>query len=158
MSRLASPWWEEAVWLADTVVVPPLVDLLSYLRARGWSSSPPGSGGTLWVKGEARIGVPHDPDDVLMDSILLRLARAERRDVKATTDAVRHVRFDVTYLRAVNDYRIVDKIPLETATKLISSARAMLRATATTARWERAQIAGSYSRIGDEVVREAFMG
>jgi hypothetical protein len=68
------------------------------------------------------------------------------------------VRFDVTHLRAVNDYRIIDKIPLETATKLISSAKMMLRATATTARRERAQIAGSYSQIGDDVIHEAFMG
>lgn len=144
--------------LPDTVVLPTLVDLLSYLRTHGWSANSPGPGGTLWVNGESRIGVPRDPDDALISSVLSRLARAERRDVKATADAVRHVRFDVTHLRAVNDYRIVDKIPLGAATKLISSARMMLRAVATTARWERAQIAGSYSRIGDEVVREAFMG
>jgi len=146
------------VWLPDTVVLPTLADVVTYLRAQGWLSSPPGPGGTLWVKGDARIGVPHEPDDVLIGSVLDRLARAERRDIKSTADAVRHVRFDVTHLRAVNDYRIVDKIPLETATKLISSARTMLRATATTARRERAQIAGSYSHIGDEVIREAFMG
>ncbi|GAB3446344.1 hypothetical protein [Actinophytocola sediminis] len=75
-----------------------------------------------------------------------------------TADAVRYVRFDVTHLRAVNDLRIIDKIPLETATKLISSARTMLRATATTARRERSQIGGSYSRFGDEVIRDSFMG
>lgn len=144
--------------MPDTVVLPTPVDLVSYLRTHGWLSSPPGPGGTLWVKGEARIGVPHELDDVLIGAVLDRLARAEQRDVKATTDAVRYVRFDVTHLRAVNDYRIIDKIPLETATKLISSARMMLRATATTARWERAQIGGSYSRVGDEVIREAFMG
>jgi hypothetical protein len=146
------------VRLPDTITAPALTDLVSYLRAHGWSSSPPGLGGTLWAKGNVRIGVPNDPDDVLMGSVLGRLARTEQRDIKATADAVRHVRYDVTHLRAVNDYRIVDKIPLETATKLISSARTMLRATATTARWERAQIAGSYSRIGDEVIRDAFMG
>lgn len=144
--------------MLDTVVLPSLVDLRSYLKAYGWSSNPPGPGGTLWMKGESLIGVPHEPDDVLVTSVLSRLARAERRDVKATADAVRHVRFDVTHLRAINDLRIVDKIPLETATKLIGSARTMLRATATTARWERAHIGGSYSRIGDQVIREAFMG
>lgn len=144
--------------MPDTVVLPTLADLHSYLKTHGWSADPPGPGGTLWTKEGSRIGVPHEPDDVLVGSVLTRLARAERRDVNATTIAVRHVRFDVTHLRAVNDYRIIDKIPLETATKLISSARTMLRATATTARWERAQIGGSYSRIGDEVVREAFMG
>lgn len=144
--------------MPDTVVPPTLPDLLTYLSSHGWSPNPPGPGGTLWVKGEARIGVPHEPDHLSIGSVLSRLARAEQRDVNATATAVRHVRFDVTHLRAVNDYRIVDKIPLETATKLISSARTMLRATATTARWERAQIAGSYSRIGDGVIRDAFMG
>ena len=146
------------MWLPDTVVLPTPTDLVTYLRTQGWSASTPGPGGTLWLKGEHRIGVPHDPDEALVGAVLGRLARTEGRDLKSTSDAVRHVRFDVTHLRAVNDYRIVDKIPLETATKLISSARAMLRATATTARWERAQIGGSYSRLGDEVIREAFMG
>ncbi|WP_410589246.1 hypothetical protein [Amycolatopsis sp. lyj-23] len=144
--------------MPDTVLLPALPDLLSYLKTRGWVANPPGQGGTLWLKDEHRIGVPHDPDAVSIGSVLNRLARAERRPPKATADAVRNVRFDVTSLRAVNDYRIIDKIPLETATKLLGSARKMLRATATTARWERAQIAGSYSRIGDEVIREAFMG
>lgn len=142
----------------DHVVLPTLPDLLSYLRTHGWVANPPGQGGTLWLKDETRIGVPHDPDEVSIGSVLNRIARAERRTLKTTADAVRHVRFDVTSLRAVNDDRIVDKIPLETATKLLDSARKMLRATATTARWERAQIAGSYSRLGDDVIREAFMG
>lgn len=144
--------------MPDAAVSPTLTDLVSYLKVHGWSPSPPGPGGTLWVKGDARIGVPNDPDEVLINSVVGRLARVERRDVGTTAYAVRHVRFDVTHLRAVSDHRIVDKIPLETATKLISSARAMLRATATTARRERAQIGGGYSRIGDEVIREAFMG
>lgn len=157
MLKLASTD-REAVALRDNDVSPMVTDLVSYLRVHEWTANPPGPGGTLWLKGDARIGVPHEPDQIVIDSILSRLARAERRDVKATADAVRHVRFDVTHLRAVNDQRIVDKIPLGTATKLVNSARMMLRATATTARWERAQIAGSYSRIGDDVVREAFMG
>jgi hypothetical protein len=66
--------------------------------------------------------------------------------------------FDVTHLRAANDYRIVDTIPLHTAERIIRSARSMLRATATTARWERAQIGYNYSRLGDEVVRQTLMG
>ncbi|WP_084144680.1 hypothetical protein [Amycolatopsis jejuensis] len=144
--------------MSDVVVLPPVADVVTYLRIHGWLSSPPGPGGTLWVKGEARIEVPDEPDDALLESVLRRLANVEDRNIKTTAEAVRYVRFDVTHMRAVNDYRIIDKIPLEAATKLIGSARKMLRATATTARWERAQIGSSYSRIGDEVVREAFMG
>ncbi|MFI6031350.1 hypothetical protein [Amycolatopsis magusensis] len=144
--------------MPETIAVPALADLVIYLRTHGWSARPPGPGGTLWSKGDSRIGVPFEPDDVLIGSVLGRLARVEDRDLKAIADAVRHVRFDVTNLRAVNDLRIVDKIPLGTATKLISSARTMMRATATTARWERAHIGSSYSRIGDGVVRDAFMG
>ncbi|WP_280316948.1 hypothetical protein [Nocardia wallacei] len=143
--------------MPDIAYLPTPEDLVSYLRIHGWSPNPPGPGGTMWLKGAARIGVPHEPDGVFVGSVLSQLARAEQRDVRATADAVRYVRFDVTHLRAVNDRRIVDKIPLEAATTLISSARAMLRATATTALRERAQIS-SYSRIGDEVIRDAFMG
>ncbi|MFB7716749.1 hypothetical protein [Nocardia sp. NPDC056100] len=144
--------------MSDDVFLPSVADLITYLTAHDWSPNPPGTGGTLWVKDEVRIGVPNDPDQTLISSVLTRLARAERRDLKTTADAVRYVRFDVTHLRAVNSERIVDKIPLETATKLLSSARMMLRATATTARSERAQIGGNYSRIGDDVIRDAFMG
>ncbi len=144
--------------MPNAVALPTLADLLSYLRTHDWSASPPGPGGTLWSKGDARVGVPNEPDDVLISSVLSRIARVEQREFQVTADAVRNVRFDVTHLRAANDYRISDKIPLGTATKLISSARMMLRATATTARWERAQIAGSYSRFGDEVIRKSYMG
>ncbi|MDT8913728.1 hypothetical protein [Amycolatopsis sp. PS_44_ISF1] len=144
--------------MSDSAVLPAPADIVWYLKSSGWLANQPGPGGTLWVKGRSRIGVPNEPDDLLIRSVLRRLAEAENRGFKQIADAVRYVRFDVTHLRAVNDSHIVDKIPLVAATKLIGSARMMLRATATTARWERAQIGGSYSKIGDEVIQQAFMG
>lgn len=144
--------------MGEVYTVPSVADLRAYLRLRGWVEQAPGPAGVLWVKDGVRVGVPSELDDDLARGVVERLARAEQRSPRAVADGVRYLRYDVTHLRAANDYRIVDKIPLDTASKIIASARAMLRATATTARWERAQIGGSYSKRGDDVVRDAFMG
>lgn len=145
--------------MRDGYALPTLLDLRDYLSFHGWSEQGPGQAGSVWVnKDGVHIGVPHQLEDDLARGVVERLARTERRPPQEVATGVRYLRYDVTHLRAANDYRITDKIPLETASKIISSARTMLRATATTARWERAQIGSSYSKIGDEVIREAFMG
>ncbi|GAB4590157.1 hypothetical protein [Nocardia sp. IFM 10818] len=75
---------------SETSRIPRKSDLESYLRAHGWSPDAAGVGGRLWVKGTARIGVPHDPDAVLLDATLRILARAEQRSVAATIERVLH--------------------------------------------------------------------
>ncbi|MEV6527841.1 hypothetical protein AB0M43_38560 [Longispora sp. NPDC051575] len=133
-------------------------DVLDYLTLRGWAARGEGPAGTLWAKDNWRVGIPREPDGVAILGVVDRLARAEGRDARDVSVSIRHLRFDVAYLRAANDFRITDKIPLDTASKIIVGARMMLRATATTARSERAQIGNSYSRRGDAVIRDAFMG
>lgn len=144
--------------VADPFSLPSLDELTRYLRFHGWEPHPPGPAGVLWTKDRARVGVPLEPGDELIMSVVDRVARAEHRGAKLVADAARYLRYDVTHLRAGNDERIVDKIPLETAARIIASARTMLRATATTARWERAQIGSNYSKLGDDVIRDSFMG
>lgn len=144
--------------MADKYSLPDTQDIRTYLDFKGWTEHPPGSAGTLWTKDSAQIGIPNQLDEDLTQDVLRRLARTERRSTHEVANAARSIRYDVTHLRAVNDYTIQDKIPLETATKIIGSARTMLRASATTARKERAQIGGSYSPLGDAVVRDSFMG
>ncbi len=137
---------------------PSIGELRAYLRFNGWVEQPPGPAGALWVRDGARIGVPTAEDSDLVSGVVGRLAAAERRTPKEVVAAAKYLLFDVTHLRAANDSRIADAIPLETGVKILASARAMLRATATTARWERAHIATNYSKLGDDVVRQALMG
>lgn len=144
--------------MTDAHATPTREQLRSYLRFNGWTELPPGPVGSLWVNHGMRIGVPSNDDHDLIRAAIERLAIAEQKKTKEVANSVRFFFYDATYLRAVNDYRIVDAIPLSTASKIISSARTMLRATATTARWERAQIGTNFSKVGDEVIKEALMG
>jgi hypothetical protein len=138
--------------------LPSISDIKAYLRFHGWSEQAPGYAGAIWTKGDRRIGVPASPDAHSIRGIIERVALSEQRNPKDVADSARFLLFDVTYLRAANDYRTFDTIPLETASRVINSGRAMLRATATTARSERAQIGQGFSRIGDAVVKHALMG
>lgn len=118
----------------------------------------PGPAGSLWEKDAARIGIPHDNDNFLITGSIDRIASLERRNPKDVRNAVRFLLFDITHLRAANDLLIADTIPLEAAAKILSSSRRMFQATATTARAERAQIGSSFSKLGNEVVKQALMG
>ncbi|HEU0238942.1 MAG TPA: hypothetical protein VFR11_06620 [Micromonosporaceae bacterium] len=66
--------------------------------------------------------------------------------------------YDVLPLTARGSAAVPDAITLEAGAAVISGAKAMLRATATTARYERAQIGTNYSDLGDAVVRQSLMG
>lgn len=128
------------------------------MRFNGWNEQSPGPTGALWTRNGKRIGVPSEPDNELIAGVVKRLAFAEQRDLADVVTSVKYLLFDVTHLRADSDYRYADAIPLETGAKIVNSARTMLRATATTARWERAHIGSNYSKYGDDVVAQALMG
>jgi hypothetical protein len=139
--------------------LPNIGELHAYLRFKGWHQLSPGPAGSIWVNNGGKIGVPHDDDDTdLIEGSVQRIARLEKRTLKETIDSVRFLLYDVTHLRAANDRQIADTIPLDAASKILSSARKMLQATATTARWERAQIGSKYSVIGNRVAKQALMG
>jgi hypothetical protein len=138
--------------------VPNAEQLQTYLRFKGWHQLPPGPAGSLWDNDAVRIGVPHEDDEFLIKGSIDRIAKYERRTVKEVTDSVRFLLYDVTHLRASNDRFITDTIPLEAAAKILSSSRRMLQATATTARTERAHIGKSFSKLGNDVVRQILMG
>jgi hypothetical protein len=137
--------------------LPSVENLHAYLRFTGWTEQPGGSAGAQWMNGESSVGVPYVFDDYFVRSVVERLGWFEGREPSQVARSARYLLFDVTHLRAANDHRITDTIPLATAGRIVTSARAMLRAVATTARWERA-VVGTYSAIGDAVVRQALMG
>lgn len=140
------------------MTLPSVDQLHAYLRFKGWQELSPGPVGSVWTIDHARIGVPHEDDDELVLGAVKRVARAEGRSLKEVSDSVRFMLFDVTHLRAVNNHQIAETIPLEAAATILSSAKRMFQATATTARSERAQIAGNFSKLGNEVVKHALMG
>ncbi|WP_030461868.1 hypothetical protein [Kitasatospora sp. NRRL B-11411] len=141
------------------VRVPTVPQLEAYMRQTGWTAQPPGVGGTFWTNAGKKIGIPactaNDP--VIAKGVLERLATHERTTPAVLAPRVRYYRMDVTLLRAANDHRITDTIPFEAAATLISSGRKLLRAAGTTARYERSEIGGSYSRHGDAVLAKARM-
>jgi hypothetical protein len=112
----------------------------------------------MWVKQAARIAVPtmHQEDAALVQGIIERIARWERKDIRFITNYIRYYRTDVALLQAAKD-DYADTIPLEAAATVISSAKAILRASGTTAWSEKSNIAGNYSQQGDAVVETARM-
>ncbi|RGD60730.1 hypothetical protein DR950_25790 [Kitasatospora xanthocidica] len=141
------------------VRIPTVPQLRAYMKHTGWSSQPPGAGGAIWIKEEAKIGIPaiSKSDPVIARGVLERLAAHERVSLAALAPKVRYHRMDVTLLRAANDQRITDTIPFEAAATVIGSARKLLRAAGTTAWHERGDIGGNYARRGDEVLKKARM-
>lgn len=137
---------------------PNVGELRRYLKYQGWQEQGEGPAGTLWVKGGRRVGVPHSDDNPdLICGAIERIARAQHSTARETADAACRSLYDVACLRTANDHRVIDTIPLKTAERILKSARTMLRATATTAGSEKAQI-GSYSHRGDQVVHQALIG
>lgn len=141
-------------------------DLLSYMRRHGWRRSSTGSGGELWAReNDSRlatdlVGVPSDlrPGTLEWAGVIARLAVAQHLPAESVQLAVQHEHLDVTNFRAVNEGVIDRSIPLTSGLQLLESARAMLRATATTAQRTRAHISGGYSKTGDALASRARMG
>ncbi|MEV6432611.1 hypothetical protein [Nocardia sp. NPDC051463] len=70
---------------------PALADFQRYLTAHQWLPGNPGPVGTLWTKGDVRIGVPHGLNEHNVLGVLERLARAEQRTVWAVIAEIREV-------------------------------------------------------------------
>lgn len=134
----------------------------SYLRTGGWKRGAPGPAGALWRN-------PHAPaalavtEQVQLGSvewygIVDRLARWAQLTHVEVARRIQHQFVDVTRLRAANDIVIADSIPLAAGASMVTSAAAMLRAAGTTSVRLRGNIAGNFSRFGDDVVAQARMG
>ncbi|NEA82691.1 hypothetical protein G3I30_27375 [Actinospica acidiphila] len=137
---------------------PTLPQVEDFMESEGWVPLPPGPAGRMWVKQAARIAVPvmHEEDAALVQGIIERIARWERKDLRFITNYIRYYRTDVALLQAAKD-DFADTISLEAAATVISNAKAILRASGTTAWSEKSNIAGNYSQQGDAVVETARM-
>jgi len=134
----------------------------TYLRRTGWTEEAPGVAGSLWhheaVQREpVTIAVPATVRRATVEwrSVTERLASFEQRPTAEVAFRVEHLFVDVTRFRVANDLVIEGSIPLTAGVDLVASAYKLLRASATTARRPRAQIAGNFSRLGDQIADQA---
>ncbi len=134
-------------------------DLSALLRTRGWSVAKENANGSnLWSLGSrAEMYLPPvvRKGSFEWSDITERIAAAHDERRSSVERAVEFVRFDVTRFRVDNDSPGALTIPLEAGATVVGSAFGMLRAAATTARRPRQSIGSNYSKLGDEIVREA---
>jgi hypothetical protein len=139
-------------------------NLHRYLRLSGWEPQPPGPAGSLWYHSAPQretlalaVPEPVEPDTGEWRGIVQRLAAFEERPAQAIMLSIITLYIDVTRLRTSNDVSYGGSIPLDAGVSLVQSAKAMLRSAATAARRPRSQIAGNYSKLGDEIAHQARM-
>src|SRR5689334_5009834 len=107
MSRSASRQAGRQSDMPTTVTMPDLPDLRAFMRHTGWEEYPPGPVGSLWSKENFRVGVPHEGDDTdAIVGVIQRIAMVEHQAAAQLAERISHFRFDVTHLRAANDYKI----------------------------------------------------
>ncbi len=137
---------------------PTMPQVQDFMESEGWVPQQPGPAGRMWIKGNARIGVPNiqGEDPTLIQGVIERIARYERKDLRFIANYIRYYRTDVTLLRAEREDH-TETISLGAASTVITNAKAILRASGTTAWTERSNIAGNYSKQGDAVVDQARM-
>lgn len=134
-------------------------DLSALLRIRGWSIvSENANGSNLWSLGNrAEMYLPPvvRKGSFEWSDLTERIAAAHDLRPSSVEQAVEFVRFDITRFRVDNDGPGALTIPLEAGATVVGSAFGMLRAAATTARRPRQSIGSNYSKLGDEIAREA---
>ncbi|WP_394253092.1 hypothetical protein [Arthrobacter pityocampae] len=136
-------------------------DLVDYLNLTGWNQRTSGESGGLWeaTNGDV-IAVPHKAfaGDLAWNGVVERVADSAGLSKKSVEASVRNLYVDVTEFRAADDILIHGSIPVEAGFSLISTARALLRTSATTSRGPKALINGNYSRPGERIVEHARFG
>lgn len=137
----------------------------AYLVRSGWQEQSSGNAGTLWRSDSSFdadvIAVPFgtlQPGEFEWRSVVERIASHEHRSADEVATNITAQYTDITHLRAANDFVITGSIPLSAGASLVVSAKEMLRSSATTAQQARSQIAGNYSKIGDDLADQARLG
>lgn len=133
-------------------------DLTALLLTRGWASQParPGASALWTLAGGAEMYVPPviTRGSFIWSDLVMRISAAQNERTELVERQIDLVRYDVTRFR-VDAAPGAQGIPLEAGATVIGSAFGMLRAAATAARRPRQSIGSNYSRIGDEIIRDA---
>lgn len=132
-----------------------------FLTKHFWQPINQGLAGKLWKHEEgAVVAIPSElsPTDQQWDGVIARIAAPLRETAPTVASAIRNAYVDVTDFRAADDILIEGSIPVEAGFSLMSTARTLLRASATTSRGARAQIGGNYSKPAERIVEQARFG
>lgn len=136
--------------------------LTSYLSRHGWETAEDGTSGDLWRPANDSpasrfLAVPFaiEPDSFEFESVVARLARWSGVEAQRLAETVGAEFTDTQNYRIADAHLRDDAAPLDGAASLISSAKRIVRAAATTARKPRAQIGANYSKPGDAVASTA---
>ncbi|NIJ03320.1 hypothetical protein FHR86_003679 [Paenarthrobacter ilicis] len=144
-----------------TALVSAAQDLQDYLNLNGWQEQTHGPAGGLWeAENGAIVAVPKhvQPHDFVWTGVIERIASASHTSPSSIESAILNMFVDVTEFRAADDILIQGSIPVEAGFSLMSTARTLLRASATTSRGPKALIGGNYSRPGERIVEKARFG
>lgn len=136
-----------------------MLDVAALLHSRGWSVVEENPGGAdLWaLDGRAEMYLPPvvRRGSFEWSDLTERIALAHRERATDVERQIELVRYDVTRFRVDDDTSVAHTVPLEAGAAVVGSAYGMLRAAATAARRPRQMIGSGYSKLGDEIVREA---
>lgn len=134
-------------------------DVAALLRTRGWSVAQENpSGADLWsLDGRSEMYLPPvvRRGSFEWSDLVERIAAAHEIRAIAVERDIELVRYDITRFRVDDGPSDGHTVPLEAGAAVVSSAFGMLRAAATAARRPRQSIGSNYSKLGDEIVREA---
>lgn len=132
-----------------------------FLTKHQWHRTAQGPAGNLWKHdGGTIVAVPSalSPSDAQWEGVITRIAAPLHEPAPTVSTAIRNAYVDVTDFRAADDILIEGTIPVEAGFSLIATARTILRASATTSRGPRAQIAGNFSKPAERIVEQARFG
>ncbi|MCC5953433.1 MAG: hypothetical protein JJU45_15185 [Acidimicrobiia bacterium] len=132
--------------------------LLRFIKDVGWKRDRMGSRGAVWKKGDAILRIPYgvDRNSFEWSGLIERAAVADGVDPATLQQRLENWLVDMTEMRAVGGAS--GSIALEQGITLVTSARSILRTSATTSRTPRAQLGYQYSAVGDRITRKARMG
>ncbi len=136
------------------------VDLISYLTRAGWTPGNAGRYGELWTSDShegARLAVPATvtPSSPEYHVLLSLLADKERRAATDVGYDIARQHLDIQNFRIADSFVEDGSVVLESAATVLSSARRLIRAAATTSRKPKAAIRTSYSKPGDAIADRA---
>ena len=132
-------------------------ELISYLRRAGWHPGEGGVVGELWRvssdSSQPAIAVPYkvSPRSDEFAFIVRRLAAAQQMMASDVTTEIEREFQDVQHLRIDDPFVLDASVLLGAASTMLSSARRLYRAAATTARKPRASIGSNFSAPADEI-------
>lgn len=137
-------------------------DLIDYLTLTGWRRDSSGQSGSVWRREGWDKPLPVLDDlsreDYEWTSTVERIASAVETPPREVDEAIGRMYFDVQEFRAADDIYIKGSIPVEAGFTLFSSARAMIRAAAATARSNKARIGGNYGPAALRIAEKARFG